>query len=57
MSDVSQPRTRPFSFGPCPQCRAPLRLALIEPEEPDYDKRMYKCASCGYSETKTVKYR
>jgi hypothetical protein len=34
-----------------------MRLGLIEPAAPDHDQRMYECASCGYSEIKTVKYR
>ena len=35
-----------------------MRLGLIEPAEPDgHDERVYECTLCGYSETKTVKYR
>jgi hypothetical protein len=49
--------TQPLTFGPCPQCREPMRLGLIEPAEPRYDKRTYQCASCGHSEIKMVKYR
>jgi hypothetical protein len=44
-----------MTFGPCTKCQASLRLALIEPDNPDYEKRMYQCDSCGHSETKTVK--
>jgi hypothetical protein len=47
----------PITFGPCPMCKTPLRLALIEPDKPDHEKRTYQCDSCGHSKTKTVKYR
>jgi Zn ribbon nucleic-acid-binding protein len=46
-----------LSFGPCPKCNEPLRLALIEPDQADREKRMYECIACGHYEIKTVKYR
>ena len=49
--------TQPLSFGPCPKCKQPMRLGLIEPAEPGYEKRTYECAACGHSEIRTVKYR
>jgi hypothetical protein len=57
MPEITQTQTMPITFGPCPQCQATIRLWLIEPDRPDHEKRMYQCDACGYSESKTVKYR
>jgi hypothetical protein len=46
-----------MTYGPCPKCQTPLRLGLIEPAQPGHEKRTYRCDSCGYAETKMVKYR
>jgi DNA-directed RNA polymerase subunit RPC12/RpoP len=40
----------------CLKCNLRMRLTLIEPIEADEEKRMYRCQSCGHTETKTVKY-
>ena len=59
MPQASDDQTAPLpvTFGPCPQCDQPLRIALIEPAEPDHDRRTYECGSCGHSEAKIVRYR
>jgi hypothetical protein len=57
MPETSQTPTTPITFGPCPKGQMPRRLGLIEPDRPDHEKRMYQCNSCGYTETKAVKYR
>ena len=54
-SKVAQPAK--LVFGPCPKCKAPMRLGLIEPVESGREKRVYECLACGYSEIKTVKFR
>jgi hypothetical protein len=54
MPEITQTQTMPITFGPCPQCQAPIRLRLIEPDRPDHEKRTYQCDACGYSESKTV---
>jgi len=46
-----------LTFGPCPKCKQPLRLGVIEPAETGHDKRLYEYASCGHSEIVTLKYR
>jgi hypothetical protein len=51
------PTPRSLHFGPCPKCNEPLRLAVIEPDQANHDKRMYECISCGHYEIRTVKYR
>jgi DNA-directed RNA polymerase subunit RPC12/RpoP len=51
MPEISQ--TPP---GSCPTCQTPMRLWLIEPRETDHEKRMYRCDSCGHSETTVVAY-
>jgi hypothetical protein len=43
---------------PCPECRASMRLAWIEPDDSSgYDKRTFECTHCLFLETVTVKYR
>ena len=54
---MQEPANENLTFGPCPNCGQPLRLGLIEPDEPEHEKRTYQCDLCGYSEIKTVKYR
>jgi hypothetical protein len=56
MSKISLP-TPLVTFGPCPKCQTPIRLAFVEPDRPDYETRTYRCDECGHSETKTAKYR
>jgi hypothetical protein len=46
---------KPIEFGPCPKCKTPLRLGLIEPLHSGYEKRMYECLACGHWESETVK--
>jgi hypothetical protein len=44
---LRNPPPKSLSFGPCPKCNEPLRLALIEPDQADREKRMYECIACG----------
>jgi ribosomal protein S27AE len=39
----------------CPKCGSIAVLAAIEPAEPGYDKRTFRCSSCGHQVTMTVK--
>jgi hypothetical protein len=57
MLEIRQTQPTPITFGPCPKCQTPIHLAMVEPDKPGYEKRTFRCDSCGYSETKTVKYR
>jgi hypothetical protein len=54
---LRSPSPQPLTFGPCPKCKQPLRLGVIEPAETGHDKRLYEYASCGHSEIVTLKYR
>jgi hypothetical protein len=40
---------------PCPVCEVPMVLFLIEPAEPGYDNRTFKCAACGGTDAIKVK--
>jgi len=44
---------RPF----CEFCKAQMWLACIEPDEPDHDKRTFKCPVCPNITVRVVKYR
>jgi ribosomal protein S27AE len=39
----------------CPKCGCTAVLSAIEPAEPGYDKRTFRCSSCGHQVTMTVK--
>ena len=42
----------------CPECRASMRLAWIEPDKKSgYDRRTFECLHCHHLDTVTVKYR
>jgi hypothetical protein len=56
MTEINLPAPL-ITFGPCPKCQTPIRLAFVEPDKPEYETRTYRCDACGHSETKTVKYR
>jgi rubredoxin len=43
------------SNAPCPECGGVAVLAAIEPDEPGFDKRTFRCSSCGHQVTTTVK--
>ena len=50
----SQPHsliTRP----PCPDCCGPTTLYYIEPADPGYDNRLFRCVACGRYNRVTVK--
>ena len=40
----------------CPQCGELMWLALIEPDKPDHDKRIFECRRCQHETTEIVKY-
>jgi hypothetical protein len=42
---------------PCSECGAQMRLAWIEPDKPDHDKRTFQCAKCENVESFVVKYK
>jgi hypothetical protein len=42
---------------PCSKCGSPTQLAMIVPEEPDYETRTFVCTICDLTESVTVKYR
>ena len=60
MPEPSQKPAAPDTFGPCPKCKNPMRIVIIEPvyntDKPDRENRVFQCDACGYTETKTVKY-
>jgi ribosomal protein S27AE len=39
----------------CPKCGCIAVLAAIEPAEPGYDKRTFRCSSCGQQVTMTAR--
>lgn len=40
---------------PCPLCAGRMVLSCIEPTEPGYHKRSFRCAVCGLLDSITVK--
>jgi hypothetical protein len=47
----------PINVRPdCPECSAPMYLALIEPQEPGFDRRTLECPRCEHVETVVVKF-
>jgi hypothetical protein len=49
-------RARRVTYPPCPKCRMPTRLALVEPlEEPGHESRIYECPTCKESATVVVR--
>jgi hypothetical protein len=58
LSETPPPPQARETFGPdCIKCGSTLRLVLVEPTEPKYEKRMYRCDKCGHLETRTLKLR
>jgi ribosomal protein L37E len=41
----------------CPKCGCAAVLATIEPDEPGYDERTFRCSSCGHRVTMIVKIK
>ena len=55
-SEINFPPIPQVDRRPCPECRASMRLAWIEPgEKPGFDRRTFECTHCHHSETVTVK--
>ena len=46
----------PMHFA-CPKCGDPMQITVVEPTEPDHERRTFECTSCQHFETMTVKYR
>jgi len=42
---------------PCGKCGTQMRLARIERDKPDHDKRTFECAKCGNVESFVVKFK
>jgi ssDNA-binding Zn-finger/Zn-ribbon topoisomerase 1 len=40
---------------PCPNCGGMMRLFTIEPTQPGYDKRSFKCTACAHEDSIIVK--
>jgi len=58
MPDTEQPsrRTAPTSY-PCPVCGTMMRVALVEPDGPNHERRLFDCSDCKQSKTVVVRYR
>jgi hypothetical protein len=41
--------------SPCPDCGGTMILFCIEPAEPAYEKRKFKCAECRYEDSLKVR--
>ncbi len=41
----------PFNERPCPNCRALMDLAIIQPGRPGFDLRTFECPKCQHVET------
>jgi len=57
---VTTEQTRPAAQAvapKCPSCGAPMKLERIEPDQPQHDRRMFRCGACGETISETVKYR
>jgi predicted RNA-binding Zn-ribbon protein involved in translation (DUF1610 family) len=44
-----------ITHSPCPDCGGTMMLSCIEPAQPGYDRRTFRCAVCGYQHGVTVK--
>jgi hypothetical protein len=44
-----------ITHSPCPDCGGTMTLSCIEPADPGYDKRLFRCAACGYADYVRVK--
>jgi hypothetical protein len=42
----SQPHSL-ITHPPCPDCCGPTTLYYIEPADPGYDNRLFRCVACG----------
>jgi predicted RNA-binding Zn-ribbon protein involved in translation (DUF1610 family) len=42
---------------PCPKCGGVAVLVAIEPAESGFDKRTFRCSSCGHHVTTIVKVK
>jgi len=57
-SEIDFPAIQQIDRRRCPECRASMRLAWIEPgEKPSYDRRTFECSHCHHFDTVMVKYR
>ena len=56
-SHIFDPAGLMLSQPVCPQCWARMWLTQIEPDEPGYDKRTFKCNQCEFTISETVRYR
>jgi transposase-like protein len=56
-SEQTKPTTAQSTTPKCPRCASPMHLERIEPDKPQHDRRMFRCAMCGEAVSETVKYR
>ena len=57
-SEIGFPPVSQIGDRRCPECRASMRLAWIEPDKKSgYDKRTFECLRCQHLDTVTVKLR
>ena len=42
---------------PCPQCRAQMMVARIQPHTPGIEERTYECSKCRFVERLLIKHR
>jgi hypothetical protein len=41
----------------CPKCGSKMWLALIAPDQPDHDLRVFQCPDCDHLESRVVRFR
>jgi hypothetical protein len=50
------PGTEAITAPTCDWCGAYMFLVVIEPTEPDHDRRTFKCTTCANEFVETVKF-
>jgi len=48
------PSLIPFERPRCPRCSGRMMLARISPASQGYDSRIFQCAKCNHTQTRTV---
>jgi transposase-like protein len=56
-TEPTTPETAVANTPKCPRCGSPMHLERIEPDKPQYDRRTFRCETCGGSVSETVKFR
>jgi len=55
--EQSRSTTTGVTTPKCPRCGSPMHLERIEPDQPQHDRRIFRCNACSESVSETVKYR